>query len=164
MAVSFWFARTTNRGLAGDERSGGVCRPAAGTGRSDAELWQITNEEMLPAVQVGDCAAFGEAVYRFGRLAGECFAAAQGGPFASRHIADLVKTIREFGVAGVGQSSWGPTVFAVTADETEAERLATWLSGQDGHGECEVIVARPNNSGATIERFGTVRVALDIEL
>jgi beta-ribofuranosylaminobenzene 5'-phosphate synthase len=113
-------------------------------------LWQITTDEMLPAVEAADCAAFGDAVYRYGRLAGVCFAAAQGGPFANRQIADLVETIREFGVAGVGQSSWGPTVFAVTANETEAQRWATWISGLDGHAEYDVIVARPNNSGATI--------------
>jgi beta-RFAP synthase len=113
-------------------------------------LWQITTDDMLPAVKAGDCPAFGEAVYQFGRLSGDCFAAAQGGPFASRQIAELVAIVREYGVAGVGQSSWGPTVFAVTANETEAQRLAGWLSGQDGHNQHEVIVARPNNTGATI--------------
>ena len=50
---------------------------------------------MLPALDRADCAAFGEAVYRFGRLAGECFAAVQGGPFANREIGRLIDAIRD---------------------------------------------------------------------
>ena len=75
---------------------------------------------MLPAIERADCSAFGDALYEFGRLAGECFAAAQGGPFANAFNERLVEAIRGYGVAGVGQSSWGPTVFAVVANETEA--------------------------------------------
>ena len=97
-----------------------------------------------------DCRAFGEAVFRFGTLAGECFASAQGGVFASPQIAGLVAAIRGFAIAGAGQSSWGPTVFAVAADEAEAQRLSGWLQIQDLGCECEITIAKPNNSGATI--------------
>ena len=37
------------------------------------------------------------------------------------------RLIREFGVPGAGQSSWGPTVFAVTANDEEARRLIEWV-------------------------------------
>lgn len=114
------------------------------------ELLLLANEQMLPAVVERDCTAFGEAVYRFGRLAGECFSAAQGGPFASPQIADWVESIRKFGIAGVGQSSWGPTVFAVVANEAEADRLAHWLRSRDAKNQCEVTIAQPNNSGVVI--------------
>ena len=107
--------------------------------------------QMLPAIASRDCSAFGEAVFQFGRRAGECFSAVQGGPFASDEIAQLVASIREFGVAGVGQSSWGPTVYAVTADEAEAQRLVDWFRDRGNGSRYEICIARPNNCGASIE-------------
>lgn len=114
------------------------------------ELWEITTGRMLPAIERADCGAFGEAVYRYGGLAGECFSPRQGGPFANADIARWVKSIREFGVPGVGQSSWGPSIFAVTANDEESERLIHWIRGRVSDDEYEITVARPNNSGATI--------------
>jgi predicted sugar kinase len=106
---------------------------------------------MVPALDGKDCPAFGEAVFQFNKLAGDCFSAVQGGPFASDEIARLVTAIRKFGVSGVGQSSWGPTVFAIAANDEEAQRLVDWVRGQDYGRKCEITVARANNSGATIE-------------
>ena len=114
------------------------------------ELWQVVTERMIPALESPDCAAFGEAVYVFGRLAGECFATAQGGPFATPGIERLINGIRDFGVAGVGQSSWGPTVFAVMPTEYDAGCLVKWLQQQSVTNDSEISVAKPNNSGALI--------------
>jgi beta-RFAP synthase len=113
------------------------------------ELWQITSDEMLPAVEQIDCRMFGEAVFRFGRLAGECFAAVQRRPFASKEIERLVDSIREFGVPGAGQSSWGPTVFAVTDGDEQARQLVDWVQSRYAGVEYEIVIARPNNRGAT---------------
>lgn len=70
-----------------------------------------------------DIDAFGGAVHEFNRRAGEPFAAAQGGTYASKEIADLIEDVRAWGVRGVGQSSWGPTVFAVVPDSDAALSL-----------------------------------------
>ena len=150
-AWRFVLVRPKNtQGLAGEHEAAAFAGlPPVSVAVTQA-LWQITNDELLPALRQGDCASFGDAVYRYGRLAGECFAAAQGGPFASPKIAELVESIRSFGIRGVGQSSWGPTVFAVTANEAAAQELATWLVQHAASNECEVTIARPNNSGAAI--------------
>jgi beta-ribofuranosylaminobenzene 5'-phosphate synthase len=84
--------------------------------------------EMIPALEKKDVMTFGEAVYKYGRLAGECFSAVQGGPFASSQVSDMIAAIRDFGVPGVGQSSWGPSVFAITADDAAAAELTGWLN------------------------------------
>jgi predicted sugar kinase len=94
---------------------------------------------------------FGDAVYRFGRLAGECFSAVQDGPFASAEIERLVDSIRAFGVPGAGQSSWGPSVFAVTDGDEEAQQLIELVRGRSGGVEYEITVARPNSCGAILE-------------
>jgi beta-ribofuranosylaminobenzene 5'-phosphate synthase len=85
-----------------------------------AELCRVAVQGIVPAAQCGDLAAFGDAVHEFNRRAGEPFAAAQGGVYASGEVAALVEFLRAGGVRGVGQSSWGPTVFAVVGSEGEA--------------------------------------------
>jgi beta-RFAP synthase len=74
---------------------------------------------LLPAVREADCQAFGEALYDFNARVGELFAQAQGGRYAHGLCAELVELIRGLGVAGVGQSSWGPAVFAVVEDDEQ---------------------------------------------
>jgi beta-ribofuranosylaminobenzene 5'-phosphate synthase len=44
-------------------------------------------------------------------------------------VAALVDAVRGRGVRGVGQSSWGPSVFAVVGSADEAARLVTALPG-----------------------------------
>ena len=52
-------------------------------------------------------------MYELNARAGDAFAAAQGGRYAAPAVTALVARLRGLGVKGVGQSSWGPTVFAV---------------------------------------------------
>jgi beta-RFAP synthase len=115
------------------------------------ELRRIASHELAAAAAWKDCDDFGDALYRYGHLAGECFAAVQGGPFASAEIAQRVELIRNWGIPGVGQSSWGPTVFAVVANEDAATKLAARLSDHTLPGNCDITIARPSNAGATIE-------------
>lgn len=96
---------------------------AAASGGAPAELRRLAEGGMIPAARAGDVDAFGEAVHEFNRRAGEPFAAAQGGVYASTAIADLIAELRAGGVRGVGQSSWGPTVFAVVPDSDTALSL-----------------------------------------
>jgi beta-ribofuranosylaminobenzene 5'-phosphate synthase len=138
------------RGLSGDIEADAFARLPPVPGEITQELWRLTEEEMLPAAKRDDCAAFGEAVYQFGRFAGECFAAVQGGPFASETVGRLVDAIRDHGVDGVGQSSWGPTVFAIVPSDAAAESLAKWLQAEMRVSRDDIRIALPNNSGAVI--------------
>ena len=95
-------------------------------------LCDLALRELLPAAAVGDLPVFGEAVYEFNRRAGEPFAAAQGGVYSSPEVAAAVARIRESGVPCVGQSSWGPAVFAVVEDADRAARLLKHMAGTRG--------------------------------
>jgi beta-RFAP synthase len=138
------------RGLAGPDEADAFARLPPVPEQVTGELWRIVEEELLPAIQRSDCGAFGDAAYRFGRRAGECFAAVQGGPFASREIARLIEMIRDFGVPGVGQSSWGPTVFAICSSDAQAQELQRWLNAHMEPSERKVRVAIPCNHGAVV--------------
>jgi beta-RFAP synthase len=95
-------------------------------GRTEA-LCRLVLLGLLPAVVERDVAAFGEALYEFNVRVGEAFAPVQGGVYASERVAELVAFMQRQCVRGVGQSSWGPTVFAVVGDEDRAQHLATRL-------------------------------------
>lgn len=106
--------------------------------------------QMLPAVREADFARFSDSVYRYGRLAGLCFAAVQGGPYNGPRLSSIVDRIRALGVTGVGQSSWGPTLFALLPGQQEAREFAANLTEQLNREEVPLIVTRPNNRGAEI--------------
>ena len=80
-------------------------------------------EQILPAVQSSNFERFSENLYFFGALAGSCFAAIQGGTFASAEIENAINKIRSWGISGVGQSSWGPTIFVITPNIQAANDL-----------------------------------------
>jgi beta-RFAP synthase len=105
---------------------------------------------MLPALVERDLPAFGEALHDFNARAGEVFAAAQGGPYAGPASAAWVAFLRGEGVAGVGQSSWGPGVFAVVEDEDRARALAARARGPGAPGAAQVHVTRARDRGATV--------------
>lgn len=79
---------------------------------------------LLPALADGNLEAFGRALSQVQDITGRWFAAAQGGAYAHGLCADLVRHMREWGACGVGQSSWGPTVYGILPGEAEGLALA----------------------------------------
>ncbi|WP_020474809.1 beta-ribofuranosylaminobenzene 5'-phosphate synthase family protein [Zavarzinella formosa] len=86
-------------------------------------LCRVVLMNMLPALASGNLEAFGDALHEFNARVGDIFAPAQGGRYGSPAIAECVKNLRSAGLRGVGQSSWGPTVFAVVPRAEAAMRL-----------------------------------------
>jgi beta-ribofuranosylaminobenzene 5'-phosphate synthase len=122
---------------------------ASGLDRTDARC-RLVVLGLLPALAERDLAAFGEALYDFNARAGEAFAPVQGGRYASPRVAELVAFVRRQGVPGVGQSSWGPAVFAVVGDEDRARDLARRVRERFALGETEVVCAAACNRGAVL--------------
>jgi beta-ribofuranosylaminobenzene 5'-phosphate synthase len=114
--------------------------------RSTETLCRLVLLGLLPALMERDFPAFGEALYDFNRRAGEMFQPAQGGLYAHPRIEEIVKILRGAGVKGVGQSSWGPTIFAVVAAEQMTE-IPDWLIGKKGIKPDEIIVTPARNRG-----------------
>jgi predicted sugar kinase len=77
---------------------------------------------------------------------GEAFVALQGGVYGNPAA---VEFLRRQGVRGVGQSSWGPTVFGIVEDSDQAKALAYRL-GQTLSQASSVMVTRARNGGAEI--------------
>ena len=83
---------------------------------------------MLPALAEEDLDAFGEAVYDFNRRVGEMFAPWQGGLYAHPRVEAIIGAVRGFGITGTGQSSWGPTVFALVESPEQGRELVAKLT------------------------------------
>jgi beta-RFAP synthase len=105
---------------------------------------------MLPALAEGDGIAFGEAVYDFNRRVGESFRQVQGGTYAHARSAEVVAFVRRQGVPGVGQSSWGPALFALVDDQDRADDLSRRLRQQFSLAPREVLTTAASNQGAQV--------------
>jgi beta-RFAP synthase len=79
---------------------------------------------LLPALVEADIESFGAALSEIQEMTGRWFAAAQGGTFAPGPTETLVRRMRQWGVRGVGQSSWGPAVYGIVEGEDAGVRLA----------------------------------------
>jgi beta-ribofuranosylaminobenzene 5'-phosphate synthase len=88
--------------------------------RATDVLCRLALMGMMPSLKGKDLVGFNEALSEFNCRAGEMFQAVQGGVYAHPRIAEIVKFLQQarVGSVGVGQSSWGPTVFAVAAADT----------------------------------------------
>ena len=85
---------------------------------------------------------------------GAYFASLQGGPFTSPHVSEALDWLRAQGVAGLGQSSWGPTGFAFFVSEDEGEALLGRLRAEIKQPELGFALAQGRNEGAKVETSG----------
>jgi beta-RFAP synthase len=118
--------------------------------RTAAALREELMNRLLPAAQHADFDDFSESLYRFNRAAGECYAPYQSGPYASPRLAALVEEVRAAGVRGVGQSSWGPTLFALLPDQHSAERFIAAFRERWAAENVEPMITSVSRRGATI--------------
>ena len=96
-------------------------------------------------------AEFGPAITEVQRIVGDHFAPAQGGRFASSRVAEVLAWLEGRGVRCVGQSSWGPTGFAMMESETQAQEFSREAATRWHEGNLRFVIARGRNAPASIE-------------
>ena len=139
------------RGLAGDAEGRAFRRLSArhtgGTGRLSRTILM----QMLPALVERDPAAFGQSLTTIQRIVGSWFRPVQGGTFASPLGARIARAMARGGGLGVGQSSWGPTVYGMATSEKVADIIEQEVRKTlSGRVEATIFRARANNRGAEI--------------
>ncbi len=117
-----------------------------------AQMCRLVLLGLVPAMLERDLGGFGEALFELQQHVGRSFAAAQGGIYADPLLERIVTWVRGRGVAGIGQSSWGPTLYAVVAGDYDASSLAGDVARQFDLSPDEVVMTRPDNHGATVRR------------
>src|SRR5262249_50647657 len=106
----------------------------------------------LPALAEQDLDGFSAAVTELQETIGDHFAPVQGARFLSAQVTEVLTWLRSQGVRGRGQSSWGPTGFALLASEAAAQAVLQqlqrrWPAGQG----LSFAIARGRNRGADVE-------------
>ena len=120
---------------------------------SEAISERLTNEihqEILPAAREKQFERFARGVFRFGELAGRCFASVQGGAYHGAELIKRVDWLRSMGIEGVGQSSWGPTLFALFENESAADAFVAYAQQAPMGERLEYQVTSTDNCGASI--------------
>jgi beta-ribofuranosylaminobenzene 5'-phosphate synthase len=137
------------QGLHGEEELAGFSALPAFPEQASGRLCRLTLMNLLPALVERDLEQFGAALSELQRSVGDHFAPAQGGRFSSPDVAAALKWLESRGVTAVGQSSWGPTGFAVVESEIQAHSLAQQLRTRLAN-SLSPMVCRAGNRGAEI--------------
>ncbi len=142
------------QGLFGAEEKQALAALAPLPAAAAAELCHRVLMQVLPGAADGDFPAFARGLTQMQRLLGAHFAPVQrGSAYASAAVARAMQAIEQAagdGGAGTGQSSWGPTAFAlVPSAESAAELIAAAAGAIDPALQLQVVA--PRNTGATVE-------------
>lgn len=140
-------------GISGDrERKAFGRMPAVPVDRT-AEMCRLVMLGLLPAMIESDIDDFGESLFQLQQEVGRCFKSQQGGIYADPMLEQIIHFIRDRGVRGVGQSSWGPTLYAVTKDEAAAKKLVAELRIQFALADDELLITRADNVGNHVRQI-----------
>jgi predicted sugar kinase len=115
------------------------------------ELHRRILQVALPALAASDFAGFCEQVGYLQAVMGSYFAPLQGGPYASPAVSAVLDWLRDRGLTGIGQSSWGPTGFAFVPSHAEGEALLSAVQARSHDPGLGVELAQGRNEGAKIE-------------
>jgi beta-ribofuranosylaminobenzene 5'-phosphate synthase len=116
------------------------------------DLKDMLQQHMLPALQRADLLAFGAYMQDLQAYNGDYFAPIQGGRYASLDAANALAWLQTNGAACVGQSSWGPTGFAILENQQQAESLQTQAQlAFAARSNISFQIVRGKNAGASIQ-------------
>lgn len=146
------FDERSQEGMHGDDEVAAFRALPAFAEASAAHLCRLMVMQVLPGLAESDFARFCAGIGSIQRVVGDHFAPAQGGRFASNAVTEVLEWLAARGIEGVGQSSWGPTGFAIVESETQAHMLmreaqARWDAGSG----LRFMVLAGQNAGAEFE-------------
>lgn len=104
----------------------------------------------LPAIQEHDLRAFGESIALLQAYTGDYFSPIQGGRYASDQVTEVLNYLIDCGVSCAGQSSWGPTGFAVFESDEIAQQYLTKLKAKFPAEALSWLICQGSNIGASV--------------
>jgi len=150
------------RGLSGDQEKSALQTLPPLRREVAADLCHEVLMRLLPGAAGAEFAPFAAGVTRVQRLLAQHFAPAQGGAYASAAVGRVVEWIAAHACAGTGQSSWGPTGFAIVSSLDEARRaLASAQAAGVVDPALELRITSARNRGGTIGVSGSGRMRSD---
>jgi beta-ribofuranosylaminobenzene 5'-phosphate synthase len=118
-----------------------------------AELCRRVLMGALPALAEHDFQTFTAAIGALQAEMGAYYAGLQGGgAYMSPLVAGALHWLGSLGLAGIGQSSWGPTGFAFIASEEAGRGLLDEARARADFAQLDFRLVQGRNLGASIER------------
>ena len=117
-----------------------------------AHLCRHVLMQAMPALVEHDLTAFGSSIQELQAHVGDYFAPAQGGRYASKQVGAVLQHLERMGAACFGQSSWGPTGFAVFENAAEAEKRLQQLKMTFTEPALTWMICSARNHGAEITK------------
>ena len=105
---------------------------------------------ILPAIDSEDFESFSQHLHELGEQVGQHFAQIQGHMIGHPLMRKLYGDLRSSGVTGVGQSSWGPGLWAVFESTEEARQHQTRCESSGDFDEVQFSVTAALNTGAEV--------------
>ena len=116
-----------------------------------ANLCRLLVMQVLPAIAEQNCDLFGSAITEIQARMGDYFKSIQSGMYTSTDVGEILTQLNKQGAKGIGQSSWGPTGFAIYSSETDAyHALKEIRSKWQSKTELELIMCRAKNESAQV--------------
>lgn len=141
-------------GLHGPDEAGAFAALPPIPERETDRLCRLVLLGILPAVAERDLPAFGASLEEIQGRVGSWFAPAQGGVYASPGVAEMAGWLRGEGLLGVGQSSWGPTLYGFS-DEGPGPREAILRRFRERFGPgCAALWTSASPAGASLVPMG----------
>jgi beta-ribofuranosylaminobenzene 5'-phosphate synthase len=138
-------------GLSGEKENRAFLQLPEAPARLVERISWVLLMKMLPALVEKDIANFGQALTGIQYMVGDCFASVQDGRFANPFSEKVVHFLLDSGAAGVGQSSWGPTVYGLVQGRNPARELAKKVQKfMAGMGGGKIFCVQPHNRGAGV--------------
>ena len=126
-------------------------------------LCRLTLMQALPAMSENNCATFGDAITQIQNIVGDYFSQVQGGRYTSPFLKPVLDMMGAEGATGIGQSSWGPTGFAIFPDEPMAfQALMKVRDEWQSESRLRFIMSKACNTQAIITE-STVKSSLQDE-
>ncbi len=110
----------------------------------------LINAQISPAVANGDFDSFRDSLAAYGDLVGSYYGPTQGGIYSSDAIQELADWLKQQGVSGAVQSSWGPSACIPASSQEHANEIADRIRSCPSQTTFDVQIARGLNTGATI--------------
>jgi len=106
--------------------------------------------QAMPAIVERDLAAFGQSIQVLQQHVGDYFAPVQGGRYASKLVEGVLNHLQQTGVACFGQSSWGPTGFAIFENSNVTENHLQQLKTRFNNQALSWKICKASNQGAQV--------------
>ncbi|MEK8029681.1 beta-ribofuranosylaminobenzene 5'-phosphate synthase family protein [Ideonella sp. DXS29W] len=153
-----------HRGLSGAAERQAIAALSPLPRAAAADLCHQVLMRVLPGAAAGDFELFAAGVSSMQQTLGGHFAPAQGGTgYTSAAVGHLIEWLGRHvaGGAGMGQSSWGPTGFAIVSSQAAAQSAvdAARAAGAVANG-LQVRIVSPRRQGAAIQRQQAGRLAV----